>query len=359
MSIRTHIVAGIVAAAAMQTGGSGPAQAANFALRIASGHTESWHFVQITRDFFIPEVTSRVAERTDHTVNFIEGWGGTFVTATEVFEGVQGGIVDFGVLCYCLEAGSLPMQNFPYLLPFGPSDSAISVAATRRVFDQFPQLASQFEEDFGQRLLTLMPLDNYDIISSFPIESPEDIARRRIGGAGPNLSWVETSGALPVTALGADHYTSLQTGVFDGLIAFASIMNALNLYEVAPYYVRVGFGSMSAMALHANANTLDRLPPEVTGIIHEVATEMEGMVGQFTNEIHARQLGAIEENGGTVIEISDEVRAAWSELLRDLPSRSLGGAATRGDTDMRSLLEAYIAATEAEGYVWPVRYAFD
>lgn len=359
VKIQAHQAVSALAASVAFASGGQSANAEAFTLRIASGHTEGFHFVEITRDFFVPEVTKRVAERTDHTVIFIEGWGGSFVKATEVLEGTQGGIVDFGVLCYCLEGDALPMQNFPYFLPFGPSDSEISVAATRRVHDQFPQFAENLDARYNQRLLALLPLDNYDIISSFPIESGESVIGRRVGGAGPNLAWVETMGALPVTAVGAELYTSLQTGVYDSLIAFASIMNSLRLYEVAEYYVRVGFGSMTSVALHANSATIDRLPPEVVDIIVEVASEMEDRGGAFTNEVYAENLAQIESNGGTIIDVPEEARVAWSQALADLPARSAADADIDGDIQMTELLTAYIAAAEAEGYVWPLRYQLD
>ena len=42
-------------------------------------------------------------ERTEHTLNFIEGYSGSIVRTSETLEGVQNGIVDIGGFCYCFE----------------------------------------------------------------------------------------------------------------------------------------------------------------------------------------------------------------------------------------------------------------
>ena len=47
----------------------------NIRLRIASGHPAVNTYVNLMQTFFVPEVTKRVAERTKHKVEFVEGYG--------------------------------------------------------------------------------------------------------------------------------------------------------------------------------------------------------------------------------------------------------------------------------------------
>ena len=56
------------------------------------------------RNFGVFEVKKRVAERTDHTVNFTELYAGSAVKVTETLEGVQNGVVDIGGMC-CEKSG--------------------------------------------------------------------------------------------------------------------------------------------------------------------------------------------------------------------------------------------------------------
>ena len=43
--------------------------AEKFTLKIASGHSPSWHFIQLTQNYFMPEVKKRVKEKTGHDID--------------------------------------------------------------------------------------------------------------------------------------------------------------------------------------------------------------------------------------------------------------------------------------------------
>ena len=67
------------------------ARAEDIRLRIASGHPAANTYVNLMQNFFVPEVTKRVAARTKHKVEFIEGYGGAMVKTADTLEGVQSG----------------------------------------------------------------------------------------------------------------------------------------------------------------------------------------------------------------------------------------------------------------------------
>ena len=52
-------------------------------LRIASGHPPANTYVNLMQNFFVPEVTKRVAEKTKYKVEFVEGYGGAAKVAVE------------------------------------------------------------------------------------------------------------------------------------------------------------------------------------------------------------------------------------------------------------------------------------
>jgi len=56
-------------AAVLSTFGVTAAQAENIKLRIASGHPNANTYVNLMQNFFVPEVTKRVAEKTQHKVS--------------------------------------------------------------------------------------------------------------------------------------------------------------------------------------------------------------------------------------------------------------------------------------------------
>ncbi len=64
-------------------------QAEDIKLRIASGHAAATPYVAVLTQYFVPEVTKRVKERTKHTLEFIEGYGGAMVKVSDTLEAVQ------------------------------------------------------------------------------------------------------------------------------------------------------------------------------------------------------------------------------------------------------------------------------
>lgn len=360
-SIKLKALSGIAAIAGVLGGfvadAGQVARAETFNLRLASGHAPGFHFVDIARQYFVPELKKRVAERTTHRINVLEAYGGTLAKFGEVLDATQSGVVDLGLFCICHVSGKLRAHNFPFYLPFGPTDAVISVKATRKVYDTVPYLNEQLEKEYNQKLLALIPFDPYDLISVRPIKSPSDLAGRKIAGAGPNLPWVELLGATPVTTTGGEVYTSMQSRVYEGILGFVSLMDAQKLYDVAPYYTQAGFGAMTILALHVNMNTLAKLPPEVREILFETARDFEARAAAYTSELYEKRVGEIAGKGAKVAQISPEERQKWAEALKPWSqdkAKEFDSAGMPGT----ALLSGYVKAAAELGHQWPVTYNF-
>jgi TRAP-type C4-dicarboxylate transport system substrate-binding protein len=334
------------------------ANAEKFTVKIGSGHSPSWIHISLSQSFFIPEVKKRVKDRTGHDFEFIENWSGSSVKTTEVLEAVESGVLDFGVFCICHEAQKLALNNFPMYLPFGPSNPEVSVRATRKVYDSTPELPRQFEK-YGQRLLTLVPFEPYNLVSRSPIQKASDVKGKKVGAAGPNAFWVSDAGALPVSVAGPDMYTSLQTGLIDSMIIFLSVMDSLKLFDVAPNFVDVEFGSMTVTSLTVNTRRFDRLPKDVQSIILEVAKEMEVLSGKVTRETGEKTVTAIKSRGVSVVKVSEAERKAWADMLVNSPRDIAKKYEAENKLPMTQVMKAYVQATEAEGYRWPVKAKLD
>ena len=127
-----------------------PASAEDIKLRIASGHPTANTYANLMNTFFVPEVTKRVAARTKHKVEFIEGYGGSIVKVADTLEGVQSGIIDIGGYCFCFEPSNLPLHAFQIMLPFGTMDPETSLKVARAVYDKVPYMSKVFEDKFRQ-----------------------------------------------------------------------------------------------------------------------------------------------------------------------------------------------------------------
>lgn len=333
-----------------------PAVADTFTLRIGSGHPNGPAiYVTDTANFFVPEVVRRVAEETDHEIEFVEGYGGAMAGVAETLEAVQNGILDIGAYCICFEPAKLFLHNFPYYAPFGPQDSDQAMAAVRSVYNDVPWLTDQFTEEYDQELIGLHGWDNYHVGTTEPWETIEDLQGVKIGGAGPNLPWLEFAGAIPVQSTLPEGYLSLQTGVYSGWLMFPSAYLGFKFHEPSPNYTLVGFGAMPVNALTVNTRSMANLPDDVQQIIREVGQAYEDQSGGSLNAAQQRGLDGLAAAGTNVQTLDDDVRAEWAESLTGFPQLQASEADGRGMPGTE-VMKAYLAAVPLTGYDWPVEY---
>jgi C4-dicarboxylate-binding protein DctP len=343
-------LAGLAMAATVQS-----AAAEDIKLRIASGHAAATPYVNLMQSFFVPEVTKRVKERTKHTVEFIEGYGGAMVKVADTLEGVQSGIIDIGGYCMCFEPSNLPLHAFQAQLPFGPMSAVTSLAVARTIYDQVPFMTKNFEDKFGQTHLAIIADNGYNLMTSFEWNNVSELKGRKIGGAGINLKWLEYVGAVPVQTSAPEVYTSIQTGVFQGMIIFPSIPVNLKWYEVAKHYTLTDFGSVSWHALTMNKNKFSRMPKEVQDIVMEVAREFELKTGTVNEEMYPKQLETLKSFGVTVKAVPDSVKLEWAKSLAGWPQERVNEL-SKNNLPAAQVFNLAIAESEKKGHKWPVRY---
>ena len=324
-------------------------------LRIASGHPPANTYVNLMQSFFVPEVTKRVAERTKHKVEFVEGYGGAMVKVADTLEGVQSGIIDIGGYCFCFEPSNLPLHAFQIMLSFGTMDPETSLKVARAVYDNVPYMSKVFEDKFRQKLIALIADNGYNLGTNFEWNSIADIKGQKIAGAGLNLKWLEFAGATPVQSSLVDAYTSMQTGVYNGWIMFPSGWVNFKLYEVGKFYTEIGFGAITWHGLTVNSARWSRLPKEVQDIILEVAKEYEGKTGSVNKENYPKQIAELKSRGVNVRALPESVRQEWAQSLAGWPAqkaKELDAAGLPGT----QVLEISLKAAEDNGHQWPLRY---
>ena len=349
--IKNGLAASVLAAACFSI----PANAENIKLRIASGHPTANTYVNLVNTFFVPEVTKRVAAKTKHKVEFIEGYGGSIVKVADTLEGVQSGIIDLGAYCFCFEPSNLPLHAFQIMLPFGTMDPDTSVKLARAVYDKVPFMSEVFEKKYNQKLIALIADNGYNLGTTFEWGKVADLKGQKIAGAGLNLKWLEYAGATPVQSSLPEAYTAMKTGVYNGWIMFPSGYVNFKLHEVGKHYTEIGFGAITWHGLTINRARWARLPKEVQEIIAEVAREYEARTGTVNRENYPKQLAQLKSLGTQVKQLPDSVRVDWANSLKSWPQQKASELDKQGLPASRVLK---LALDEAEklGHKWPVRY---
>jgi TRAP-type C4-dicarboxylate transport system substrate-binding protein len=348
-------IAGLCALAALVGLASPASGQETIRLRIASGHPPANTYVNLMQNFFVPEASKRVAARTKHKLEFVEGYGGAMVKVADTLEGVQSGIIDVGGYCFCFEPSNLPLHAFQVMLPFGTMDPVRSVKLGRAVYDKVPFMSKVFEDRFNQHLLGLIADNGYNLGTNFEWSSVAELKGKKLAGAGLNLKWLEFAGAVPVQGSLPEAYTGLQTGVYSGWIMFPSGWINFKLYEQAKHYTEVGFGAITWHGLTINKARWARLPKEVQDILLEVGREYEARTGTVNAEAYPKQIEQLKQVGSVVKSVPDQVRIDWANSLKSWPQEKadeLDKAGLPGSLVLKSALDE----AEKLGHKWPVRY---
>lgn len=358
MTLKSKLVAGfaataMVAGAIMAT--TATANAKTITIRIASGHPPGVVYAGLMKNYFQVELKKRVEERTEHKINFIEGYSGSIVKVYEVFEGVRDGIVDIGGFCYCFEPSNLKLHAFQVMLPFGTMDPTISLKVAQDVYEQVPYLTNVFEEKFNQKLLSRIADGGYNLGTSFDWDKVSDLKGIKIAGAGLNLNWLKYAGVTPVQGSLPEAYTGMKTHVYEGWIMFPSAWVNLKLYEPAPFYTLIGFGSITWHAMTANLDFWNGLPKEVQEIMAEVASDFEQKTGSNNKERYGSDVEKLKGGLATVKELGPDVRLAWAQSLADWP-QSYADELEKEGLPAKKVMNIVLDSAEKYGYKWPVRY---
>ena len=233
-------------------------------IRVGAGHEPNqviW--LRAFDEFFLPEVDKRLAE-TNYKIQWNKAYGGTVSGLGEVITGVEKGMLDMGVPVIPFDPSRAAIHNLDFHVPFALSDATeVAKVFDKLYFEDNTWLLEDIEERFNQKVLGLCITGGYDIFSTVPIETVEDVKGIKIGAAGPNLSWIEGTGAVGVEMSVGDSYIGLQTGVAEATMQPTDSMVSINIYEVADYMISMDLGSFMCGFPVINLDVYNELPEEV------------------------------------------------------------------------------------------------
>lgn len=298
-----------------------PAQADTIRLAVGSGHpADAAVWVTSVRDFFVPEVTKRVEERTEHKLQWTTAYGGSVCKLGECLNTVKDGLLDVAVISAPFNPSQLLAHNFSYFVPFSSGDIRTVAQAAVKVYEKNPDLAGLLDKRYNQRHLTLSAIGNYGLVTTFEFTSVEGIKGERLAAAGPNIPWVEAVGAIPVQSNLNEAYTSMQTGVYNGWVMFPDGVVGFKLHEVAKHFTQTDFGAQAVNLVHINNQTWQSLPPEVQEIFTEVSRDYIEASSQMAIDKENRSLDTIKETGDIRV-LTWEEKVAWANMLPNIPKQ--------------------------------------
>lgn len=125
---------------------------------------------------------------------------------------------------------------------------------------------------------------------------------------------VEALGYPTITIPWSDTYTSMQTGVMDGMTGIPSYMVEQNFGDLTKYYVAMD-AYMENNVILMSPKTAEKLPAEYLEIIEQVCAECGENSITTTEENVNAGIEALTARGVEILPITDEERAAVGEKV--------------------------------------------
>jgi len=299
--------------------------------------------------YFIPEVQRRLKEMgSKHEVVFQEAYAGSLLKATTVLQGVADGIADIGYVPTIFHPDKLPLEQISFVTPFCTTDVSVVTDAMSKLYSAQPAMAAQYDK-FNQVRLAGTGVDSYELISSKPIRSFDDLSDIKIGTAGAALSWMRGVDVVPVSSNMMEYYNSTQSGVYDSFIIMPSTMPGMRYAEVAPFVTEVNFGAMYAAVLTINKNSLARLPEEVQKVILEVGVDFGHDADEAFEGARERAYSMLAKlDGAERIPFPESERAKWAAALPNIAKEWAKAQNTAG-LPGTEVLNEYLGALNAVG----------
>ena len=304
-----------IAAAALLACASA-ATADTFNVTIVAGHPPVFRWVKQFDEAFIP-ATAAALEAQGHTLNAMGQYGGAIAGVGEELETVEAGLAEIGACSSLFDPAKLPVQNVTYYTPFVSDDFRLVTDVMHDLHLNDPRMTAAYTDNNVVYLGAPTALDDYMLMTNFPVTALADLEGRKIAAPGPAINWLSGTGAVGVQGNLTTYYNELQTGVYDGVIVFASAAFPGRLHEVAPYVTRFGMGSQFAGAICANKDWWDGLDPEVQAAFSAGAdAAMDWYLGDLEGFV-ATAFAGMEAAGATVTDAPEDLRAAWAQNMEN------------------------------------------
>lgn len=222
------------------------------------------------------------------------------------------------------------------------------VAAARVVDELYPKYFKDEYERMGILLAFNAVTPQYDILTTKPVKSIEDLKGLKIRAAGGGITEiVQRLGATPVTMTITDAYTAFQQGVVDGIILSTADMVAYRMHEVGKYNYRVGVVRV-AIPHAVNKQFYEGLPDDLKAVFNKAATNASYNYEMMYTRLTERALETMRAEGVEVTQASEEdlkkvnelVAPMWDAFVTKNAGRD-GASAEELVADIRSLTEKY------------------
>ena len=311
-----HLIAGSVAVAAAVTCVSGPASAQKvIQLTAIDGYPPRSLWVKTFIDYFIPEVDKELAKTGKYKIRWNQAWGGQIVKVRRVFQGLQKGLGDIGIVTSVFHHDKVPLQAVAYATPFVTTDPVLLARTIDKLVEKFPAYKQTWKKYNQVYLTNLAVLDSYQMFFTEPVKDLSGFKGKKVGSAGMNLRYLQNTGAAGVPNSAVKYYNMIKTGTIDSTMLWAEGATTFKVVEVAPYMLKADIGTANSKSITMNAKSWARLPKEVQDVIQKVAIGYREYTEQEVVKRARTAYDTFQKKGGKIIVMDPKERVRWAKTM--------------------------------------------
>jgi TRAP-type C4-dicarboxylate transport system substrate-binding protein len=322
-------------------------------ITIAASHPTTIAWIWAMQQALMPTVNKEL-ENTRFRIRWREAFGGTLYRFTETRNAVKDGITDVGFVGTLWEGSAMPLQNVTYFTPFATDDLRLQVAVMEKMHAEMPEMQKAWTEN-AMVYLGSCGTETYDLWTTFPVRTLDDLRNRRISAPGVSASWLGGTGAVAVNGALTTYYTDIQTGVSEGTMSFPSGIFPVRVHEVAKYITRVNIGCMYVGGIGMNRQTFNRLDPVVQAAFRAGGRAYTEALTNRVLETSAANMAEMVAKGAEMSTLPAAERQRWVDGLPDIAgdwARANEGRSQPAKKVLAAYMDGLRAGGAAPGRAW-------
>jgi TRAP-type C4-dicarboxylate transport system substrate-binding protein len=303
--------------------------------------------------YFIPEVNKRIKDaKLDVAIDWKEAYAGSLLKPYQMLDGIKDGLADIGFVPTIFFPDKLPLENITLVAPFLTTDLGLLSRVMNKLHETIPEFPAQYDK-FNQVRLGGTGADSFELLTTFPVKTVDDLKGHKIATAGAALAWLRGTGATPVQSNMMEYYNSTKNGVFEGFIAFPSSFPAMKYPEAAPYITKVGFGAQYSVVLTMNKDSFGKLLPQVQKIMLEVGHEWATRSDEAYMTAGETGYKSLPSFNAHLYEFPEAERKKWADVMPNI-AKEWAAAMEKQGLPGNKALAAFMSEARKAG-IKPVR----
>lgn len=294
-----------------------------------------------------------VTERSNGAIKFQNFYGGALGKASEHLSLCSTGTADIVVTYGWYTPSKLPLEDYDYAFPFGPTDPYILTKAMRQMYEEFPQFKADFKKQNLAKIFQSPGITEV-FLSKEPIKGFDGFKGKKCKVIGRYFGrWIKALGAVPVSAPGTEVYTMMQTGVIDLALDTADLQYAYNNIEQAPHVLYPDLLTTNWIGCWINLKALNDLPLKYRNIILRSGEELELKAALEINPKWEEMIYSNWRKNSkyTYIEMSEKDRKRWADACPNTAAEWADHVTKLGYPGWE-MLKRYMVITTNLGHVW-------